>query len=254
MIIAPNAERHTFSNSSLHANSPGSFYSSGSFDARNKFMTYDHGYCFGTGKPWQTVFGEMLEQLQFPDGGGITINHPVWSKLSFGQVCAMLDFDRRVLGIEVYNDTCEVSTTTPQRGWATALWDQLLDTGRKCFGFFVPDHTLEKGRNILLVPEFTEHACLQAYRKGAFYGAINGTGLAFTRILLKNNGLEVEVSHPSTIRMISDMRTVTKSDVRSTRFSINVDDPDRPAMKYARVEAEDGSGERIFSQPIRFTL
>jgi hypothetical protein len=253
LIVSPNAEHHSFTNSSLHANSPGSLYTSGSFDARNKFLTADNGYCFGTGKTWQAVFSEMLENLLFPDGGGITVNHPVWSRLAFNEVCQMLDFDNRVLGIEVYNDTCETSTNTPQKGWAIELWDQLLSTGRKCYGFFVPDHTLSKGRNILLVREFTERACLLAHRQGAFYGAINGSGLGFNEIILKKNRLEVALNAKANIRFITNVDQVTKDNVDTAEFLIPVDKANRPEILYLRVEAEDATGEKIFSQPIRFT-
>lgn len=252
VIISPNAEHHSFTNSSLHANSPGSMYTSGSFDAHDRFKTADHGYCFGTGKPWQTVFREMLDQLLFPDSGGITVNHPVWSRLSFDDVCEMLDFDERVLGIEVYNDTCEISTGTPQKGWAIELWDQVLTSGRKSFGFFVPDHTMQKGRNILLVPEFTEHACLRAHRLGTFYGAINGTGLGFTDISLHKSKLKVALNKQAVIRFVTNSDRSIEENSLSAEFSIPVDGSRRPTIKYVRVEAEDETGERIFSQPMRF--
>ena len=253
VIISPNAEHHTFTNSSLHANSLGSLYSSGSFDNKNRFLTTDHGYCRGTGKPWQVVFKEMLDQLVFPDGGGITVNHPVWSVLPFNQVCEMLDFDDRVLGIEVYNDTCEISTGRPKNGWSIDLWDQLLATGRRCLGLFVPDHTMRKGRVFLLVPEFTEHACLKAYRQGAFYGAMLGTGLGFTNITLNKNKLKVAVNKQANIRFVTNSGKDQKENATGAEFSIPVDGRKRPSIKYVRVEAEDGTGERIFSQAIRFT-
>lgn len=133
------------------------------------------------------------------------------------------------------------------------LWDKLLSAGRKCYGFCVPDHTLDKGRNVLLVPEFTEHACLKAHRNGAFYGAINGSGLEFSKINLKKNKLEVALNKPGNIRFVTNRDQVKKDHITQAEFVIPTDNPKKPAILYVRVEAEDELGEKLFSQPIRFT-
>src|SRR5690606_13056678 len=60
------------------------------------------------------------------------------------------------------------------------LWDDLLRTGRRCWGFFVKDHTTYgRGRNVLVVPALDglppterEAAALRAYRQGAFFGSV----------------------------------------------------------------------------------
>jgi hypothetical protein len=92
----------------------------------------------------------MLERLIIPDGGGITINHPAWSYLRLELMLKMLDFDPRVLGIEVYNHSSGVAD---HNAWSEVQWDQILSTGRQCFGFFVPDHPggtpIWYGRNII---------------------------------------------------------------------------------------------------------
>jgi hypothetical protein len=252
VIISPNAEHHNFTNSPLHANSIGSLYSSGSFDAHNKFLTVDHGYNYGTGETWQVSFGKMLDKLLFKDGGGITVNHPTWSKLSYDTVCQMLDFDDRVLGIEIFNDPFDSGYQDPKEGWALELWDELLKSGRKCYGFCVPDHTINKGQNVLLVPEFNEHACLKAYRQGAFYGAVDGSGLRFNKISLEKDKLEISLNKQGSIRFITDLDQLKKNRVSQASFSIPMDNSGKPAITYVRVEAEDELGERIFSQPIRY--
>lgn len=254
VIISPNAEHHSFTNSSLHANAVGSLYSSGTFDARDGFGTFEHGYCYGTGLPWQEAFRRMIQGLLFPDAGGITINHPVWSSLSFEEVCQMLDFDNRVLGIEIFNDTCATGYGDPGKGWAVKLWDEVLKTKRKCSGFCVPDHAMGRGRNILLVPEFTEYECLKAYRHGAFFGAINGSGLAFNRIDLQQDKLVIAISKPGRIRVVSDVEEYTKSYSGSTATHILPKDAAGiPLISYLRIEAWDDSSEQIYSQPIYFS-
>lgn len=151
----------------------------------------------GSNRPWRDVFrsvldGEMVEGtrrggLLHPEGGGITLNHPGGSAESYAE---MLDFDPRVLGIEVWNQL--TSGFGSQRGFYEAdprlapdrfyrLWDEILKTGRRCWGFFVKDHnTYGRGRNVLLVPPLEglsagerEAAALRAYRAGTFFGAVS---------------------------------------------------------------------------------
>lgn len=252
VIISPNAEHHSFTNSGLHANAVGSLFRSGTFDARNEYLTAQHGYCYGTGLTWEKAFQKMIDQLLFADAGGITINHPTWSNLKYEDVCKMLDFDSRVLGIEVYNDGAATGYGDPHRGWALKLWDQILASGRKCLGFFVPDHTSGKGKNILLVPEFNEYECLKAYRNGAFFGVIEGKDLFFTNITLKNHNLLIETNKTATIRLASDKGQLLKQGGNS-RFEYEIPlNNGKPGISYVRIEAWDEFSELIFSQPIRF--
>lgn len=253
LIISPNAEHHGFTDTSLHANSIGSLYASGTFDADKSFLTAKHGYCAGTGLPWEKVFAGILDQMLFPDAGGITLNHPTWSRLPFPQVCRMLDFDPRVLGIEVFNNTCAIGYGDPNRGWAYQLWDDVLATGRRCLGFFTPDHAIGKGQNILLVTEFNERECLRAYRRGTFYGAIEGTGLQFSNITLADGTLFVALNRRGVVRLASDKGEVAQSKgVTEAEFTIPAGKDRHPAVSYLRVEAYDESNERLFSQPILF--
>ncbi|HQI02578.1 MAG TPA: hypothetical protein PLA18_14975, partial [Deltaproteobacteria bacterium] len=43
-----------------------------------------------------------IEGLLYPDGGGITINHPAGKTAA--DYLELLDFDTRVLGIEIWNE------------------------------------------------------------------------------------------------------------------------------------------------------
>lgn len=249
LIISPNAEHHSFTNTKLHANSLGSLYSSGTFDITSKFLSRQHGYSIRTGQSWEIVFAAVLEKLLFADAGGITINHPVWSKLDIEEVYRMLDFDKRVLGIEVFNDTCVADFGDPLRGWAIKMWDKILTSGRRYLGFFVPDHTFGKGKNILLVKNFTKHECLKAYRKGVFYGS----GLHFTNITLDENNLIVETSKKATMRFITNKGEVLKErETTKMQYKIPLNKQVLPDIKYIRVEANDDISEQIYSQPIRF--
>lgn len=149
----------------------------------------------GSNRPWREVFRAALDGedlnghreggLLDPEGGGITLNHPTGRRDDYAE---MLDFDPRVLGIEVWNQL--TSGFGSGRGFYEAegppplhfyrLWDEILATGRRCWGFFVKDHnTYGRGRNILLVPPRAgldrseqESLALRAYRRGGFYGSV----------------------------------------------------------------------------------
>jgi hypothetical protein len=254
IIFSPNSEQHSFTNSSLHACAVGSMFCSGTFDAHDEFLTKTNGYCAGTGQPWQVIFRKILDNMQFADSGGITINHPVWSGLKYEQIVEMLDFDPRVLGIEIYNDLCATGYGDPNRGWGLKFWDQVLSTGRRCLGFFVPDHTVGKGKNILLVPDFNERECLRSYRKGAFYGVVIDTDLQFSNIVLEKNRLTVETNKPATIRIVTDKDRISprRTGDNAIEYQLPLDADGIPEIIYLRIEAYDEQSGQIYSQPIRF--
>lgn len=254
---SPNAEHHSFANSNAHINCPGSFFRSGTFDTWNnaykdksRYQLVGHGYSRG-GLKWQQAFGQMLEELQFADGGGITINHPVWSGLKMTQIYEMLDYDDRVLGIEIWNSTTEKIN---EKGFALETWDKILATGRRCYGFSVPDHSHKnkdknwKGRNYLLVPKFNERECLKAYRQGRFYCALLGNGLRFEEISFTKGVLSVKINKQASIKIISD-KGVFEENGSSIVYEVPVENG-KFAVTYIRIEVEDETGERIFSQPV----
>lgn len=242
VISCPNAEHHHVTNwdSYLHFCSLGSFFSSGNQSGVEPI---------GVNSTWQSAFSAILDDLQFDTGGGITINHPVWSSLSVRQIERLLDYDDRVLGIEVYNHSASyLQESTLEK--SLKIWDELLKTGRRVWGFFVFDHASDEydpilGRNILLLSEKSEQNALEAYRNGAFFGAMKGSGLFFTDIQINGNVATVETNYATTISAIIDgKKTSISGNVAS--FNINTN------SVYLRFEAVDGQGETIYSQPIIF--
>lgn len=253
ILEAPNAEHFGFSledgrgAGGLHMCAPGSAFSSGTFDARNRMKTHSHGWCMGSGEFWGTAVDRMIEALVCPDGGGVTVNHPTWTKLDRGLLLDILDWDPRVLGIEILE-----SGTSSEN-----YWDWVLSTGRQCFGFCVPDHSLHKrdfGVSVLVVPERTAEACLRAYRNGNFYGAAHGLGeLRFTSIVFDGKRLCATTDKPAKFEVITARGVRKTSEGMSVEWVCPDDDSDRngPAVEvYARIRATalDGCGERLFSQ------
>lgn len=237
IIGSPNAEFYNMDIRNFHANGLGSLYEEPEPN---------------TQKTWKYKFNRILEDMQYEDAGGITLNHPHWTKdqgeeLKNSDLIEMLDYDSRVLGIEFYNATCE---RLFDNGWDLNTWDSILLTGRRCWGFCVPDHDAEvsdegfiwEGRNILLVSEFTEYECLKAYREGRFYGALRNTELTFESISYSNGVLSVVTSNADYIDFV-----VNGSYNRVNGISATYNVPSNAV--YVRVEASN-SENTIYSQAI----
>ena len=262
VLEAPNAEHHGFLLDSgrhapgLHMNAPGSTFASGTFDQwqKRRFQTgVRGGISVGSGEHWKTAVDRMIAGLLFPDGGGVTINHPKWSAYDRNLMLEILDYDPRVLGIEVIEGA---------RSNSERYWDWVLSTGRQCFGFFVPDHSIKRpdnsfGVNVLLTPERTVQACLKAYREGNFYGARRGLNeLKFTRVTFKGTTVEAETDKPARLEVITAMGPV-KEVANGTSIKWTMEKPPLAGGKrkdvhmFARVKAYaiDGSDEELFSQP-----
>lgn len=257
VIICPNAEHHSLKDSNGHFNAPGSHFASGTFDVRGKYKLHEHGYPIGVGLPWREFFERVFDALQFADGGGITINHPVWSGLAHDQILEMLDFDPRVLGIEIWNQTCEQLNG---KGWAISEWDGVLRTGRRCFGFAVSDHAHSndpdfRGYNVLLVDSGTPadqypEACLRAYRRGQFYCTLSGES-QFRKIHLENGRLNVATSVSCNIKLITAAGVVQEHRGSTLEWSVPAGRSQPAVHRYVRVEAVPVEGDdHLLSQPL----
>ena len=248
ILEAPNAEHHSFSDcdrimeAGFHITAPGATWASGFFDVGNKYRLKDHGYHIGAGLPWKEGFRRILDSLVWEDGGGIVINHPTHTRAPLDFLLEVLDFDDRVLGIEVWNTTLS----------SEAVWDSILRTGRQCFGFFVPDHfnALSKmytPMNILLTQERTAHAGMKAYRTGSFYGCLFNSGLAFEKIVFDGGNLFVQTNKAAFIEVIGAPGVLAYSRGNELQYTLSMK---KEKVVYLRVRASDGTGETIFSQPM----
>lgn len=243
IIELPNAEQHYIAifgltGNSVHINSLGSTFRSGSPRGQTP-----SGF---NGGRVETLIKDVVNELLYSDGGGLTLNHPTWTYnqnlFSMDIFCHLLDLDNRVLGIEIFN------TAT----WDTELWDYILNTGRRCWGFAVPDHYHKShanwhGRNVLIIPELTQHECLKAFRNGNMYCKYANTNLKFTGIALEGGTLTASTNEPATIKFVGDGIVISETD-NVTSASVNTDH----LLQYVRIEAETAT-DRILSQPIMFS-
>ncbi len=251
LLEAPNAEHHCFSdyNVYLHITAPGSTFSSGNYYSRRNQILDKHGIHMGTAMPWRQAFQCMFDNLIVPDGGGVVINHPHWSHLPHKFLCDMLDFDARVLGMEVINADCGADFTSA----AESQWDEVLGTGRQCYGFWTQDHLkLDlgelRGRCILMPEERSVESCLKAYRQGRFYGAIKGHGLNFESVTFDGRTLRVRCDKEAIILLMTHQGVEVEL-WTGRELVYTVKDEDRSKHVFLRATALDQqSGEKLFTQ------
>ena len=260
VLEAPNAEHHAFlhpgsgkSVRGLHMNGLGSVFCSSvceTLHTRNSGKVRCKK-CDGSQLPWTEGIDGIIGGLVQPDGGGITVNHPTWTRLDRMLMLKMLDYDPRVLGCEVLN-----SGTNDER-----FWDWILASGRQCFGFFAPDWSAGKpgfrdfGANVLVVPKPTVEDCLRAYRLGNFYGSLHALGeLAFTSLAFDGRRILAATDKPATFQLITARGVVDEKSGMTYEWCVPEDKGwgTGPALDvFARVRAcaADGCGEVLFSQP-----
>lgn len=250
LIEAPNAEYHSFIDTpnSTHVACPGSQFTCCTFDRSGEWKLRNHGFGFGVRLPWREGFDRILDSMIEPNGGGITINHPASSHLPLDLICDMLDYDPRVLGIEVFNHNDSVDFTTS----AETLWDVILGTGRQCFGFFVEDHNLRRkwrGKIIILTEERTASGCLKAIRKGNFYGALTDNGLRFDYLGFDGRTLKAKTNRPVTFKLVSRLG-ITGYTPNTCEFTYTVKEGMESELRYLRLTAREGREvEKLYAQP-----
>ena len=252
LLEAPNAEHHWFTDAGiwLHIAAPGCTLGSSTFDINGKFGMESYGDIrLGAPVPWREGFRELLDSLIVPEGGGIVINHPTWSHLPSDFLCEMLDFDPRVLGMEIYNHNSRDDFSD----FSDTLWDAVLSTGRQCFGFCVQDHpTVDRkwlGRIVLLPEERTAESCLKAMRTGRFYSAIAGNGLQFDYLDFDGKTLRAKCNREAVFQLIARTGVIGDT-VRNREFTFTLDESDREKYVFLRLTAQEGrEEEKLFAQP-----
>lgn len=230
-LASPCAEYTGFSEQSYpdhHINAVGSFYS------RETSIN---------GDTEEQVISECLSSMQYPQMGGITLNHPSYSGtlLTAKQVYDMVN-EYPFFAIEIYNSTCEASYSS---GYALTQWDYVLAKGKQLFGLAVPDHELQYhpnenrkgfGYSHVMVRAKTEQQILEAYAKGRYYSSIYNDTLKFTDIYYDvSAGLTVRTSESATIKIITANGVVSTVTGTLATYTPTYDDV------YIRIEATNGS-------------
>ena len=108
--------------------------------------------------------------------------------------------------------------------------------------------------NVLCVAEKSVHACLQAYRKGNFYGAAHGLDeLAFTSLSFDGKRVRATTDKPAKLQVITARGVVVETKGTEVTWDVvpNGSSVGPRVDVFARVKAfaADGCGEVLFSQP-----
>lgn len=259
IIGIPNAEHHSFTDVGGHVSGFGSMLSTGTSAVETPPD--------GTGYlgPWQTFVAEFEAELLYPNGGGISLNHPHLAFMGVDDAKTMLAYSELILGIEVYNFLGDWNYDG--HGWAEDVWHDILVSGQRCFGFFAPDHNTTEspyppqGANRLLVPStYTtmsraerEQACLEAYREGRWYGVAAMTSPTLTGMTANDTQVAATFSAPCAIKFVyglpgdTEQRETPPVNASSATYNLRGDEV------YVRVVGTGAGVDEIsMSQPVMY--
>jgi hypothetical protein len=192
-------------------------------------------------------------------GGVAYLAHPYWS----GAGMAGLEWPAGVAGIEVYNAGCELEVG---RGLSGVHWDELLESGTRCFAIATDDsHHPGFDSDLawvwLRAEERSADAVLEALRRGSFYGTTGPLLRSVERdgdavevacspcrsVLLLAGSEEGAAAHAGRLPYCFGSRVLERADDGAlTRVRLTI-----PAgAGYARVEVADCGGRKAWGNPL----
>ncbi|HXF99021.1 MAG TPA: CehA/McbA family metallohydrolase [Gaiellaceae bacterium] len=192
-------------------------------------------------------------------GGLAFLAHPYWTGIAPGA----LELPGSVLGIEVYNASCELETG---RGLAAVHWDELLAAGRLCPAIAVddshhPGFDSDHAWTWVRAEERSPAAVLAALARGSFYSS---TGPLLHDVRADGRTVEVRCSPCRTVTLVSG--PATGAAVNAGRLGYRhagrelacdrdglvvharLEAP--AAARHVRVEVTDAAGRRAWANPL----
>jgi len=171
--------------------------------------------------------------------------HPYWLGQTSRQIAAV----EGLLGLEVYNDVCQVRWGL---GLAAVHWDELLAQGRLFYGLAVddihdPDIEGDGGWTWIKAAELTPQAMRQALESGAFYAS---TGPVIRDIQVCDGIVEVHCSPVVSVGFMATAfygRRVTApkgQTIQQARYQLKGNEG------YLRVECTAADGRSAWSNPV----
>lgn len=189
----------------------------------------------------QEVFDDVIKQ----DGINI-ICHPHLNRDDYWPVNRLIELDGYT-GIEIFNNNVRMDNSG--HAIATDVWDKLLSSGKKVFGFANDDmHIFSRvggGFNITLAERKSREGILNALKRGSFYAS---SGLILENIRLEENKISLEIKDKRvpyvTFRYIGKNGVILKEEQgQESSYSIIGNEG------YVRVEVERNDGVRAWLQP-----
>jgi hypothetical protein len=192
-------------------------------------------------------------------GGVAYLAHPYWT----GAPASRLDLPAGVRGLEVYNAGCELEVG---RGLSSVHWDEVLESGRLCFGIAADDsHHPGFDSDLawvwLRVSERCQRAVLDALATGCFYSS---TGPLIHEARVEGGAVEVRCSPCRSVTLCTGRErgsavNAGRLGYRYGAEAVAVADNgmitearlERPrGSAYGRVEVVDPQGRKAWTNPL----
>ncbi len=191
-------------------------------------------------------------------GGVAYLAHPYWTGVTPGS----LELPENVAGIEVWNAGCELEVG---RGLSSVHWDELLESGGRCFGLVTddshhPGFDSGHGWTWLRAPERSAEAVLAGLAAGSFYGS---SGPVLHDVAVDGDEVEVRCSPARSVTLVSSRTegAAVNAGRLGYRYAGEVlADDDRGITHarlrrpvgagYARIEVTDATGNRAWTNPL----
>ena len=179
-------------------------------------------------------------------GGDVILAHPYWSGHTVGD---LMKFDN-VLGVEIYNQTCQ----SPAKGVSAVHWDDLLVRGKRWFGFACDDshgeHDFAGGWIVVRAKSLTPPAIIQSLRAGHFYAS---QGPRIVNIEFERGVVNIHCSPVAQVNFICNTwrGRMVRAEPRKTISQASFQVPE--GITYVRVECIEAGGKAAWSNPIFLT-
>ena len=192
-------------------------------------------------------------------GGVAYLAHPYWT----GATPGTLELPANVAGIEVWNAGCELEVG---RGLSSVHWDELLETGRRCFALATddshhPGFDSDRGWTWIRAQERTPDAVLAALFAGTFYGS---SGPRLHDVAVDGDEVEVRCSPARSVTLVSGRSTgaAVNAGRLGYRYAGTVLATDDDGLitharltkpfgaSFARIEVTDPAGGRAWTNPL----
>ena len=209
---------------------------------RNK---YEHGHIFNYDK-YKTDVNDIVKMLT--DNGNIAIYaHPNWSHVRQEDI----DTIEGCLGMEIYNNTCEVSAFT---GYSDSYYDRQLWDRRSYYCFASDDSHQHKtdylgGYIVVKAARLTQQAVTEAIIAGSFYAS---NGPEIRDFYVEDGKAVVECSDCASIGFLADSifgEAVTSEEGLITKGEYSI----KGTESYIRAVCRDDKGRSAWCQPIWLT-
>jgi hypothetical protein len=186
---------------------------------------------------------KLIEEIK-EAGGEVILAHPYWSGLYWQDIYPL----EGILGIEIFNFGCEVEV---RKGYSLVHWDDLLNRGKRLYGFAVDDshwRIEDAGGGWIEVEaeELDKDSIMEAIRKGDFYAS---SGPRILEIKISESIVEIETTPAVSACLLSFHHLgycLCSNDGYSTHFQFEA----KHFNKFFRFECEDENRKKAWSNPI----